>query len=86
MAEILNTDGVQIPSLGSIVMYVAETPEDGAPIVWPSIITQVVNEGEMLIRLTAFPPGEQPRGILATVTYGDPQVSEVNTWHWPPRV
>jgi len=68
-----------------MVIYIPEVPMDGAPVVWPAVVTQVVNHNEMLIKLTAFPPGQPPRGIDAVVTYGDPKDPEPNTWHWPQR-
>jgi hypothetical protein len=85
MAEQLNREGVQIPSLGRIVMFLAETLPDGKKKIWPAIVTEVINVEDMLIRVTAFPPGEPARGIAAAVPY-DGEAMLTHTWHWPPRV
>jgi len=85
MAEELNREGVAIPKLGRGVQYIPEIPMDGAPKVWAAVITEVVNAADMLVRLTAFPPGEPPRGIDAVVAWRPETDPEPHTWHWPGR-
>lgn len=85
MAERLNKSGVAVPSICKMVVYVPEIPVDGAPKEWPAVVTQVTDQDGLLIKLTAFPPGEPPRGIDAVIAYGDPSMPEANTWYWPKR-
>jgi len=83
MADILNSLGAVVPTIGKIVLYVAETPPDGPGKVWAAIVTRVVNVEEMTLQLTVFPPGEPPRGLQSVSTYSEDR--EVGTWFWPPR-
>ncbi|MFE9742908.1 hypothetical protein [Streptomyces sp. NPDC006477] len=72
----LNGDGIMIPTLGRQVRYVPETG-----VLWTAVVTEVVDETNLMIRLTAFPPGEMPRGIERVISHDASEAQD--TWHWP---
>lgn len=73
MASEVNAQGVPVPEVGDGVLYV---PEQGK--VWAAVVTGIV-EGTM-VNVTAFPPGENPRGIERAISY-DGNAGD-DTWHW----
>lgn len=81
MASEANSQGVLIPVVGDNVLYV---PEPGK--IWAAIVTGIVDESSLMVNVTAFPPGENPRGIDRTISYDydESRQSNADTWHWEP--
>jgi hypothetical protein len=79
MASEVNSQGIPIPEVGDDVLY---TPEPGKT--WAAIVTGIVDVASLMVNVTAFPPGENPRGIDRAISYDQDasRQSNADTWQW----
>jgi hypothetical protein len=81
MAELLDADGVTVPTVGRIV-HVVGARRGVEPVA--AIVTAV--HPNLTVEVHAFPaaggymPGPEPRLVH------DPTGTNTNSWRWPPRV